>query len=71
MTKEQADFLVADYGTVIALSPISAIAREACSDGTIAFESWQMMGGAIMVDHRIGADLIESLRDDGYLIADD
>ena len=67
----EADFLVANYGSMIALSPVTAKAREACGDGTLAFEDWQMMGGSIMVDHRMAIDLLDNLRDDGFTIADE
>lgn len=69
--KAEADFTIANYGGVIALSPMTARAREACGDGTIAFENWQVMGGSIMADHRMAQDLIEHLRDDGFVIADE
>ena len=67
----EVDFTIANYGSIVAITPMSANALEACEDGTIAFESWQMMCGSIMVDHRIAADLIENLRDDGFLIANE
>ena len=50
------DFLVADYGSIVALSPMSAAANQAVADGVIAYEEWQMMGGSIMVDHRLADD---------------
>ena len=67
----KADFLVADYGSIIALSPMTAKARGACGDGTIAFEDWQVMGGSIMVDHRMAGDLLEHLQADGFTITDE
>ena len=67
----EADFLVANCGGMVALTPMTAKAREPCSDGTISFESWQVMGGSIMVDHRMADDLVEHLRDDGFTIADE
>ena len=69
--RAEADFLVANYGSMIALSPMTAKARKACDDGTISFEDWQVMGGSIMVDHRMAGDLIEHLRDDGFIIAEE
>ncbi len=66
-----ADFLIANYGSMIALSPMTAKARGACGDGTIAFEDWQVIGGAIMVEHRVADDLLEHLREDGFSIADE
>ena len=65
------DFLIANYDSMIALSPMTAKARGACGDGTIAFEDWQVVGGAIMVEHRMADDLLENLRDDGFTIADE
>ena len=65
------DFLIANHGSMIALSPMTAKARGACGDGTIAFEDWQVVGGAIMVEHRMADDLLENLRDDGFTIADE
>ena len=69
----EADFLVGNCpgGSMIALSPMTAKAMEACGDGTIAFEDWQVMGGSIMVDHRMADDLLEHLREDGFVIADE
>jgi hypothetical protein len=68
MQTVEADFTVADHGSIIAITPVSARANEMVDDGEIAFESWQMMGGSIMVDHRCGADLIENLTGDGYTV---
>lgn len=68
---DTADFLVGNCGSMVALSPMTAKAREACGDGTIVFEDWQMMGGSIMVDHRMAEDLVEHLRDDGFTVADE
>jgi hypothetical protein len=69
--KTDADFLVANNGTMLALTPMTPKARKACGDGTIAFEDWQMMGGSIMVDQRMADDLLEHLRDDGFIVADE
>ena len=61
------DFLIANLGGLIALTPISHEAREVC----IGFEPWQMMGGSIMVDHRMAPDLIENLQNDGYSVVEE
>ena len=66
--RAEADFLVANYGNMVALSPMTAKARKACEDGTISFEGWQVMAGSIMVDHRMADDLVQCLRDDGFTI---
>jgi hypothetical protein len=71
LAKAEADFLTANCGTMVALTPMTPKARKACGDGTVAFEDWQMMGGSIMVDHRMAEDLIHHLRDDGFIIAEE
>lgn len=68
--KDEADFLVADLGSMVALTPMTPKAREACEDGTISFEDWQVMGGSIMVDHRLASDLIERLQGEFTIAAE-
>ena len=69
--KADADFWIANLGGMVALSPVSAKANQAVADGKIDFEKWRVMGGSIMVDHRMAADLLESLRDDGFTISEE
>ena len=69
IAKAETDFLVADYGSIIAITPISADANKACDVGVIDYEEWQLMGSSIMVDRRMAGDLIEHLRDDGFVVA--
>jgi len=69
--RSEADFLVANYGSMMAITPISADANKACDTGVIAYEPWQLTGGSIMVDHRMADDLIQHLRDDGFTIAEE
>jgi hypothetical protein len=71
ISRPEVDFTIANLGSIVALTPMTAKAREACEDGTIVFEDWQVMGGSIMVERRCAADLIENLRDDGFVIADE
>ena len=71
VAKDEADFWFADYGSMIAITPISADANKACDVGVIAFEDWQLMGGSIMVDHRMAVDLLEHLRDDGFIVVEE
>ena len=54
---------------MVAVTPISADANKACDTGVIYYEDWQVMGGSIMVDHRMAVDLLDHLRDDGFIIA--
>ena len=68
---ENTDFMFANCGGMVALTPISSEAREACEDGTIGFESWQMLGGSLMVDHRMAPDLIGNLQEDGYTVIEE
>ena len=65
------DFMFANCGGMMALTPISPDARIACEDGTIGFESWQMLGGSTMVDHCMVSDLIENLQEDGYTVIEE
>ena len=69
LKKAEADFLVGNNGTMVAITPMTTKARKTCEDGTIKFEEWQVMAGSIMVDHRMADDLLEHLRDDGFIIA--
>ena len=67
----EVDFTIANLGNIVALTAISADASKACDAGVIAYEEWQVMGGSILVEHRYAADLIENLRDDGFVIVDE
>ena len=69
--KADADFWVANLGGMVAVTPISADANKACDTGVIYYEDWQVMGGSIMVDHRMAADLIENLKNDGFTISEE
>ena len=67
----EVDFTIANLGSIVAFTPISADANKACDAGVIAYEDWQVMGGSIMVEHRYAADLVQNLRDDGFVVADE
>ena len=70
--RDDADFLVGEMaGGMVALTPISADANKACDVGVIAYEEWQVIGGSIMVDHRMADDLIRRLQEDGFTIAEE
>ena len=71
LKKAEPDFLVGNNGSMVALTPMTPKARKACEGGTITFEDWQVMAGSIMVDHRMADDLLEHLRDDGFIIAEE
>lgn len=63
-----ADFLVGNLGSMVALTPMTPKAMGACGDGTIGFEPWQMLGGSIMVDPCVAADLLDNLCGHGFII---
>ena len=68
---ENTDFMFANCGGMVALTQFPPKRRIACEDGAIGFESWQMMGGSIMVDHRMAPDLIVNLQEDGYTVIEE
>jgi len=69
--KTNADFLVGNLGSIVALTPMTPKAMGACDDGTINFEDWQVLGGSIMVDHRMADELLDNLQADGFTTAEE
>ena len=69
--KIEIDFLVANYGSMVAVTPISADANKAVDVGQFDYQEWQLLGATIMVDHRMADDLIRRLKDDGFVIAEE
>ena len=65
------DFLIADYGSIVAVTPMSADANKAVDAGLIDYEEWQLMGGSIMVDHRAADGLLDNLTGEGFTISAD
>ena len=63
------DFLIADYGTIVAVTPMSADANKAVDAGLIDYEEWQLMGCSIMVDLRCADGLLDHLRGEGFTIS--
>ena len=63
------DFLIADYGSIVAVTPMSADANKAVDAGIIDYEEWQLMGCSIMVDHRAADGLLEHLSEEGFTIS--
>ncbi len=63
------DFLIADYGGIVAVTPMSADANKAVDAGVIDYEEWQLMGCSIMVDHRAADGLLDHLRGEGFTIS--
>lgn len=71
MMAHETDFLVGNFGSMVALTPISADANKAVDAGLIDYEEWQLMGGSVMVDSRMAGDLLDNLRAGGFSIADE
>ena len=69
--KDETDFLVANLGSMVALTPISADAAKACDVGVIDYEEWQVIGGSIMVDPRMASDLLTNLQRQGFTITEE
>ena len=63
------DFLIADYGGIVAVTPMSADANKAVDAGLIDYEEWQLMGCSIMVDQRVADGLLGHLSDQGFTIS--
>ncbi len=63
------DFVVADCGSMVAITPISADANKAVDAGLIDYEEWQLKGSSIMVDKRIADGLLDRLKAKGFTIS--
>ena len=63
------DFLIADYGSIVAVTPMSANANKAVDAGLIDYEEWQLMGCSIMVDHRAADGLLHHLTGKGFTVS--
>ena len=67
----ETDFLVANLGSMFGVTPISANANKAVDAGLIDYDDWQLWGTTIMVDPRYAGDLVEHLREDGFVVAEE
>jgi hypothetical protein len=65
------DFTFVNQGGMVALTPMSADANKAVDSGLIAWDVWQLVGGSIMVDHRMFSDLKESLESEGFTVQEE
>ncbi len=61
------DFAISDQGTVVLFKPLSASAK-AWIDNNVAYESWQMFGSALAVDHRYAQGLYDGIINDGMTV---
>lgn len=58
------DVFVQDEGTVVAFEPRTRAASD-WIDEHVQAESWQFVGGALVVDHRFARDLAAGMVDAG------
>ena len=66
------DFRVTGGGSIYVLTPIPETAHT-WIDQHLQYDSWQMCGGGVAVDHRYIADIVGILKHDGFVVhgADD
>jgi hypothetical protein len=64
------DFITADHGSLIGLTPLSPAAHDWVDD-SLSVESWQRFGPAIMLDHSSAQPVIEAILFDGLTVKAD
>lgn len=57
MTKTVKHFDVLDEGTIVLITPLTARAKTWIKEH-VCSESWQWMGGGLVVDHRYADDIL-------------
>ena len=63
----QIDFLVRPHGTIWTFEPLNERAKN--FTGTdLDVQSWQWLGNAFGVDHRVANDLVSALEDEGFVL---
>jgi hypothetical protein len=58
------DLLIRDEGSVVGFEPQTEAGRT-WVDENMAYDSWQVFGGAIWVEHRLAPAIIQGARCDG------
>lgn len=61
------DVLVTGGGTTYLFDPVSERAKEWVEEN-VAYEPWQTFGGALAVEHRYIAGLVDGARRDGLVV---
>lgn len=61
MAAQTPDITVNDQGTVVMFTPLTP-KGEHWIQQNVEFESWQMMGKSLCVDHRLAEDLIAGMK---------
>jgi len=57
------DFEISDQGTLVLFRPLTAAADEWVKENVDPKAQW--FGGALVVEHRYAADLLQGVKDDG------
>jgi hypothetical protein len=65
--KATPDVLAANEGTVFVFTPLTKAAKEWFEEN-VAYEPWQKLGAAIVVDHRFAWGLGQGLKDAGLVM---
>ena len=61
------DFLVCPQGSIWTFEPVTERAKEFTGTG-LDVQSWQWIGPAFGVDHRLANDLVTALNDEGFVL---
>jgi hypothetical protein len=64
------DVLVEDQGTIIILVQLTETGEQWVNEN-LQTEPWQWVGGAVCVDHRMAAQILEGMEDDGLKLSYD
>lgn len=65
---KDADFTISNQGSIVMFYPRSQDAHDWVDDN-VGLEDWQWLGGGFACEHRMAGDLIEGIRDAGFVIA--
>ncbi len=62
------DFLIADHGSIILITPVSEAARQWLDENVVS-EPWQWLDGALCAEHRFAGDLVDEIAAAGFEIS--
>jgi len=63
------DFIICPNGSVWTFEPATEAAKEFAATA-LDIESWQWLGPAFAVDHRVAGDLAAALGGEGFILAE-
>ena len=64
---QEADFAVQNEGSIVLVRPLNESAREHVEGNVQADAQW--FGGALVVEHRFAADLLQALYNEGFVLS--